>query len=120
MLELFLILLSFVDTKEMRTTVINPNCEHIVFTVLLFVTRPDSVLISCSEAIDDPALTFTPTVVEEDGGSEQVSGGTEIMSQQHVALISQDGTQQVWAVENKLCIIQSYGTKFCIDSSKQN
>lgn len=50
-----------------------------------------------TEAIDDPALTFTPTVVEDDGGSEQVSGGTELMSQQHVALISQDGTQQVFS-----------------------
>lgn len=56
------------------------------------------MLISCSEAIDDPALTFTPAVVEEDGGSEQVSAGSEMMSQQHVALISQDGTQQVGTV----------------------
>ncbi|XP_036440622.1 zinc finger protein 143 isoform X1 [Colossoma macropomum] len=48
-----------------------------------------------AEAVDDPTLTFTPTVVEEDSGSEQVSAGSEIMSQQHVALISQDGTQQV-------------------------
>ncbi|XP_076840487.1 zinc finger protein 143 isoform X2 [Brachyhypopomus gauderio] len=47
------------------------------------------------EAIDDPALTFTPAVVEEDSGSEQVSVGSEVMSQQHIALISQDGTQQV-------------------------
>ncbi|XP_076840494.1 zinc finger protein 143 isoform X3 [Brachyhypopomus gauderio] len=46
-------------------------------------------------AIDDPALTFTPAVVEEDSGSEQVSVGSEVMSQQHIALISQDGTQQV-------------------------
>lgn len=56
------------------------------------------MLISCSEAIDDPALTFTPAVVDEDGGSDQVSGGTELMSQQHVALISPDGTQQVGTV----------------------
>uniref|UniRef100_A0A3B4E5Z2 C2H2-type domain-containing protein n=1 Tax=Pygocentrus nattereri TaxID=42514 RepID=A0A3B4E5Z2_PYGNA len=48
-----------------------------------------------AEAVDDPTLTFTPTVVEEESGSEQVSAGSEIMSQQHVALISQDGTQQV-------------------------
>ncbi|XP_026873819.2 zinc finger protein 143 isoform X1 [Electrophorus electricus] len=47
------------------------------------------------EAIDDPALTLTPAVVGEDSGSEQVSVGSEIMSQQHVALISQDGTEQV-------------------------
>uniref|UniRef100_A0AAY5EC78 C2H2-type domain-containing protein n=1 Tax=Electrophorus electricus TaxID=8005 RepID=A0AAY5EC78_ELEEL len=35
------------------------------------------------------------SVVGEDSGSEQVSVGSEIMSQQHVALISQDGTEQV-------------------------
>uniref|UniRef100_A0A9J7YMP8 Zinc finger protein 143b n=1 Tax=Cyprinus carpio carpio TaxID=630221 RepID=A0A9J7YMP8_CYPCA len=46
------------------------------------------------EAIDDPGLMYTPTVVEDDSGSEQVSG-SEVMGQQHVALISQDGTQQV-------------------------
>lgn len=64
------------------------------------------MLISCSEAIDDPALTFTPAVVEDDG-SEQVSAGTEIMSQQHVALISQDGTQQVGTIENPTNILYS-------------
>lgn len=37
---------------------------------------------------------YTPTVVEDDSGSEQVSG-SEVMGQHHVALISQDGTQQV-------------------------
>uniref|UniRef100_A0A8C1ZR43 Zinc finger protein 143-like n=1 Tax=Cyprinus carpio TaxID=7962 RepID=A0A8C1ZR43_CYPCA len=47
-----------------------------------------------AEAIDDPGLMYTPTVVEDDSGSEQVSG-SEVMGQQHVALISQDGTQQV-------------------------
>uniref|UniRef100_A0A8B9L7S7 Zinc finger protein 143 n=1 Tax=Astyanax mexicanus TaxID=7994 RepID=A0A8B9L7S7_ASTMX len=48
-----------------------------------------------SEAIDDPTLTFTPNVEEEDSGSEHISSGSDIMSQQHVALISPDGTQQV-------------------------
>lgn len=48
-----------------------------------------------SEAIDDPTLTFTPNVEEEDSGSEHISSGSEIMSQQHIALISPDGTQQV-------------------------
>uniref|UniRef100_A0A673FKE9 Zinc finger protein 143-like n=1 Tax=Sinocyclocheilus rhinocerous TaxID=307959 RepID=A0A673FKE9_9TELE len=47
-----------------------------------------------AEAIDDPGLMYTPTVVEDDSGSEQVSG-SEVMGQHHVALISQDGTQQV-------------------------
>uniref|UniRef100_W5K8L6 Zinc finger protein 143b n=1 Tax=Astyanax mexicanus TaxID=7994 RepID=W5K8L6_ASTMX len=47
-----------------------------------------------SEAIDDPTLTFTPNVEEEDSGSEHISSGSDIMSQ-HVALISPDGTQQV-------------------------
>uniref|UniRef100_A0A671LV92 Zinc finger protein 143-like n=1 Tax=Sinocyclocheilus anshuiensis TaxID=1608454 RepID=A0A671LV92_9TELE len=47
-----------------------------------------------AEAIDDPGLMYTPTVVEDDSGSEQVSG-SEVMGHQHVALISQDGTQQV-------------------------
>ncbi|XP_062860802.1 zinc finger protein 143 isoform X2 [Trichomycterus rosablanca] len=47
-----------------------------------------------ADAIDDPGLTFTPAVEEEDGGSEQVSSGSEMMSQ-HIALISHDGTQQV-------------------------
>ncbi|KAK2894634.1 hypothetical protein QQF64_012478 [Cirrhinus molitorella] len=47
-----------------------------------------------AEAIDDPGLMYTPTVVEDDSGSEHVSG-SEVMGQQHVALISQDGTQQV-------------------------
>uniref|UniRef100_A0A8B9LCH3 Zinc finger protein 143 n=1 Tax=Astyanax mexicanus TaxID=7994 RepID=A0A8B9LCH3_ASTMX len=45
-----------------------------------------------SEAIDDPTLTFTPNVEEEDSGSEHISSGSDIMSQQHVALISPDGT----------------------------
>lgn len=43
---------------------------------------------------------YTPTVVEDDSGSEQVSG-SEVMGQQHVALISQDGTQQVSDYLNK-------------------
>nr|AAI24736.1 Znf143 protein [Danio rerio] len=47
-----------------------------------------------AEAIDDPGLMYTPSVVDDDSGSEQVSG-SEIMGQHHVALISQDGTQQV-------------------------
>lgn len=38
---------------------------------------------------------YTPTEVEDDSGSEQVLGGTEVTGQHHVALISQDGTQQV-------------------------
>lgn len=46
--------------------------------------------------MDDPSITFTPTVVEDDSGSEQVVTGTaELIDQQHVALITQDGTQQV-------------------------
>lgn len=48
-----------------------------------------------AEAIDEPGLMYTPSVVEDDSGSEQVSGGSEVMGQQHVALISQDGTQRV-------------------------
>uniref|UniRef100_A0A672LJ14 Zinc finger protein 143 n=1 Tax=Sinocyclocheilus grahami TaxID=75366 RepID=A0A672LJ14_SINGR len=47
-----------------------------------------------AEAIDDPGLMYTPAVVEDDSGSEQVSG-SEVMGQHHVALISQDGTQQI-------------------------
>ncbi|XP_051953433.1 zinc finger protein 143 isoform X2 [Xyrauchen texanus] len=47
-----------------------------------------------AEAIDDPGLMYTNTV-EDDSGSEHVSGGSEVMGQQHVAFISQDGTQQV-------------------------
>uniref|UniRef100_A0A8C1IDW0 Zinc finger protein 143b n=1 Tax=Cyprinus carpio TaxID=7962 RepID=A0A8C1IDW0_CYPCA len=45
---------------------------------------------------EPPAGLFTLrlSVVEDDSGSEQVSG-SEVMGQQHVALISQDGTQQV-------------------------
>ena len=46
--------------------------------------------------MDDPSITFTPTVVEDDSGSEQVITGTaEIIDQHHVALITHDGTQQV-------------------------
>ncbi|XP_042561947.1 zinc finger protein 143 isoform X1 [Clupea harengus] len=49
-----------------------------------------------TEAMDDPSITFTPTVVEDDSGSEQVITGTaEIIDQHHVALITHDGTQQV-------------------------
>ncbi|XP_028813891.1 zinc finger protein 143 isoform X2 [Denticeps clupeoides] len=49
-----------------------------------------------AEAIDDPGITFTPAVVEDDSGSEQIAAGaTEIIGPQHVALITQDGTQQV-------------------------
>ncbi|XP_051512385.1 zinc finger protein 143 isoform X2 [Myxocyprinus asiaticus] len=47
-----------------------------------------------AEAIDDPGLMYTNTV-EDDSGSEQVSGGSEVMEQQHLAFISQDGTQQI-------------------------
>ncbi|XP_062403784.1 zinc finger protein 143 [Sardina pilchardus] len=48
-----------------------------------------------TEAMDDPSITFTPTVVEDDSGSEQVITGTaELIDQQHVALITQDGTHQ--------------------------
>ncbi|TRY88545.1 hypothetical protein DNTS_002828 [Danionella cerebrum] len=52
-----------------------------------------------AEAIDDPGMMYTPTVVDDDSGSEQVSG-SEVMGQQHVALISQDGTQQVLSQED--------------------
>lgn len=86
----------FVTNQEMCSVM--TLVVKIVFTIITFFTRLDSVLISCSEAIDDPALTFTPAVVDEDGGSDQVSGGTELMSQEHVALISPDGTQQVGTV----------------------
>ncbi|KAM9480801.1 zinc finger protein 143 isoform 1-T2 [Clarias gariepinus] len=73
-----------------------------------------------TEAIDDPALTFTPAVVEEDGGSEQGSAGPEIMSQQHVALISQDGTQQVFsqadvqAMSGTITMVTQEGTTITI------
>lgn len=47
---------------------------------------------------------YTPTVVEDDSGSEQMSG-SEIMGQQHVALISHDGTQQV--SDDLLCLLRT-------------
>lgn len=71
------------------------NYDHLLLTKNL-----NFELASFSEAIDDPGLMYTPTVVEDDSGSEQVSG-SEVMGQQHVALISQDGTQQVSDYLNK-------------------
>ncbi|XP_018615607.1 zinc finger protein 143 isoform X1 [Scleropages formosus] len=48
------------------------------------------------EAIDESGVTYVPGVEEEDSGSELVSAGTpEVIGQQQVALITQDGTQQV-------------------------
>lgn len=58
---------------------------------------PDYVSFFCcdSDAIDDPGVTYAH-VEEEDSGSEQVSTGTaEVLGQQHLSLIAQDGTQQV-------------------------
>lgn len=50
-----------------------------------------------SDAIDDPNVSYSAAVVEaEDSGSEQVSVETsDMVGQQHVALVTQeDGTQQ--------------------------
>uniref|UniRef100_A0A8C9RTN8 Zinc finger protein 143 n=1 Tax=Scleropages formosus TaxID=113540 RepID=A0A8C9RTN8_SCLFO len=48
-----------------------------------------------AEAIDDPGMSYV-SEKEGDSGSEQVSSETaEVIEHQHMALITQDGTQQV-------------------------
>lgn len=50
-----------------------------------------------ADAIDDPNVSYTTAVVEaDDSGSEQIPVETsDIIGQQHVALVTQeDGTQQ--------------------------
>lgn len=51
----------------------------------------------CSDAIDDPNVSYSAAVLEaDDSGSEQVSvESSDVVGQQHVALVTQeDGTQQ--------------------------
>uniref|UniRef100_A0A8C9TNC5 Zinc finger protein 143 n=1 Tax=Scleropages formosus TaxID=113540 RepID=A0A8C9TNC5_SCLFO len=60
------------------------------------------------EAIDESGVTYVPGVEEEDSGSELVSAGTpEVIGQQQVALITQDGTQQVAIVTPDLATFQT-------------
>ncbi|XP_035272805.1 zinc finger protein 143-like [Anguilla anguilla] len=72
-----------------------------------------------TDAIDDPGVTYVPNVEEEDSGSEQVS--TEVLGQQHVSLITQDGTQQVsisqadmQAMGNTITMVTQDGTTITV------
>ena len=47
-----------------------------------------------SEAIDDPPVNFSMTVEEEEPGTEQMTE-TEAISQQHLAPLTHNGSQQV-------------------------
>ena len=50
-----------------------------------------------SDAIDDPNVSYSATVVEaDDSGSEQLTvENSDMIGQQHIALVTQeDGTQQ--------------------------
>lgn len=48
-----------------------------------------------ADAIDDPTVNYSTAVEAEDSGSEQVPVETDMATQQHVALVTQeDGTQQ--------------------------
>lgn len=54
-------------------------------------------MILCSDAIDDPSVGYSAAVLEaDDSGSEQVPvDSSDLVGQQHVALVTQeDGTQQ--------------------------
>ncbi|KAI1903896.1 hypothetical protein AGOR_G00000130 [Albula goreensis] len=74
-----------------------------------------------TDAVDDPGVTFVP-VEEEDSGSEHVSMETaEVMGQQHVSLITQDGSQQVsisqadiQTVENTITMVTQDGTTITV------
>ncbi|KAJ8406429.1 hypothetical protein AAFF_G00300030 [Aldrovandia affinis] len=70
-------------------------------------------------AIDDPGITYVQSVEEEDSGSEQVS--SEVIGQQHVSLITQDGTQQVrisqadmQAMGNTITMVTQDGTTITV------
>ncbi|XP_036400445.1 zinc finger protein 143 isoform X1 [Megalops cyprinoides] len=75
-----------------------------------------------TDAIDDPGVTYVPGVEEEDSGSEQVSAGTpEVIGQQHVSLITQDGAQQVsisqadmQAMGNTITMVTQDGTTITV------
>ncbi|KAG9352385.1 hypothetical protein JZ751_020798 [Albula glossodonta] len=75
-----------------------------------------------TDAIDDPGVTYVPGVEEDDSGSEQVSTGTpEVIGQQHVSLITQDGTQQVsisqadmQAMGNTITMVTQDGTTITV------